>query len=141
FVEWPRGEAQKNSFAICVVGQDPFGSALGATLSDERISGKNVAVRRVQSVADAIGCRILFISASEEHQLKEDLSALDGSNVLTVSDMPEFSRRGGMVQFVLDGKRVRFEINLASAERAGLTLSSELLKLAVNVRKSSGVGD
>ncbi len=66
---------------------------------------------------------------------------LNGSSVLTVSDMPQFSRQGGMVQFILDGSRVRFEINLASAERAGLTLSSELLKLAVNVRKSSALGD
>jgi YfiR/HmsC-like len=138
FVEWPSrgGAAQASSFEICLLGSDPFGPVLRATLSDEKISGKTVSVKRLQSAADAPGCRVLFIGASEEHQLMQVLAALEGSTTLTVSDMPEFLRRGGMIQFVLDGKKVRFEINLATAQRAGLTLSSELLKLAVSVRKN-----
>jgi len=143
FVEWPprTGVAQARSFNICVVGQDHFGAALNNTLADETIAGKSVAIKRIQAAQEATNCQILFISASEENQLKQILTVLNGSSVLTVSDMPQFSRQGGMVQFILDGSRVRFEINLASAERAGLTLSSELLKLAVNVRKSSALGD
>jgi len=143
FVEWPSGGGtpRTDSFEICVVGQDPFGSALNATLTDEKIAGRNVIVKEMKSAQDATSCSILFVSTSEEHQLKQVLAALEGSNVLTVSDMPEFSRRGGMVQFVVEGKKVRFEINLASTERAGLTLSSELLKLAVNVRKNPARGD
>jgi len=137
FVKWPsrNGAPQPESFNICVVGQDHFGAALN-NLADETIAGKSVVVTRLQTSKDATNCRILYISASEENQLKQILRALEGSSVLTVSDMPQFSQRGGMVQFVLDGSRVRFEINLASADHAGLTLSSELLKLAVNVRKS-----
>jgi len=143
FVEWPSrtGMAQLHSFNICVVGQDHFGAALSNTLADETIAGKTVAIKRIQGAQEATNCQILFISTSEESQLKQILTVLKGSSVLTVSDMPQFSRQGGMVQFVLDGSRVRFEINLASAERAGLTLSSELLKLAVNVRKNSALGD
>lgn len=143
FVEWPSrtGPPPANSFNICVVGQDHFGAALNTTLADETIAGKSVVVKRIQTAQDATNCRILFISASEENQLKQILAVLNGSSVLTVSDMPQFSRRGGMVQFILEGNRVRFEINLASAEHAGLTLSSELLKLAVNVRKNPASGD
>ena len=143
FVEWPSrtGMAQLHSFNICVVGQDHFGAALSNTLADETIAGKSVAIKRIQGAQEATNCQILFISTSEESQLKQILTVLKGSSVLTVSDMPQFSRQGGMVQFVLDGSRVRFEINLASAERAGLTLSSELLKLAVNVRNNSALGD
>jgi hypothetical protein len=69
-------------------------------------------------------------------QLVAALAALGKSNILTVSDMPAFTRRGGMIQFVLEGNRVRFEINLAAAQRAGLTLSSELLKVAVAIRRA-----
>ena len=142
FVGWPsHSGAQDDSFNICVFGQDGFGAILNNTLTDETIAGKSVVVKRIPGARDAANCRILFISASEESQLKKILDALAGSSVLTVSDIPEFSRRGGMVQFILDGSRVRFEINLASAERAGLTLSSELLKLAVNVRKNPAAGD
>ena len=73
--------------------------------------------------------------------MKEILTALDESGVLTVSDMPGFTRRGGMIQFVLEGDRVRFEINLASAENARLVLSSELLKVAAAVRRNERSGD
>ena len=64
------------------------------------------------------------------------LAALGTAPVLTVSDIPDFVKRGGMVQFVLDGNHVRFEINIAAAQRAGLTLSSELLKIARAVRRT-----
>lgn len=140
FVDWPVRvvQAQSDSFAICVLGQDPFGPALNATLADETINGKNVVAKRIPRPEEAVNCRILFISSSEEGHLKQILAVLDRASVLTVSDLPQFSRRGGMVQFVLDGNRVRFEVNLTPAEHAGLTLSSELLKLAANVRRSSG---
>ena len=86
---------------------------------------------------DAPGCRILFISASEEKRLKDVLAGLPANAILTVSDIAGFSRRGGMIEFVLDGARVRFEVNLKIAERAGLVLSSELLKVAAVVRRGA----
>jgi hypothetical protein len=124
FVEWPATvmAAHGDSFTICVLGQDPFGPTLDAALAGETIAGKNVAVRRIPRPQDAVNCRILFISSSEDSQLKHILAALDATSVLTVSDLPQFSRRGGMVQFVLDGNRVRFEVNLTPADHAGLTL-------------------
>jgi hypothetical protein len=67
--------------------------------------------------------------------------ALDENGVLTVSDMPGFTRRGGMIQFVLDGDKVRFEINLASAENAKLVFSSELLKVAASIKRNGRSGD
>ena len=79
---------------------------------------------------------MLFISASRTAQLKTILETLGTSGILTVSDMTGFTRRGGMIQFILDGDRVRFEINLAATKRAGLNLSSQLLKLAVAVRRA-----
>ena len=97
--------------------------------------------KRISKPQEADGCRIVFISSSEESHLKEVLAALDKTSVLTVSDIPGFSQRGGMIGFILDGDRVRFDVNLASAKEAGLTLSSELLKVATNVRKTSHSGD
>jgi len=99
-----------------------------------------LAVKRISTPRDAGECRILFISSTEENHLKEILVALDESSILTVSDMPSFSRRGGMIQFVLEGDKVRFEINLTRAETAKLTLSSELLKVATTVRRNARQG-
>ncbi len=137
FIKWPTAsDATNPAFTICILGRDPFGPVLDATVSGERINGKNVSARRIDSVRQIQSCHIVFISSSEDSRLKSLLPELN-PGVLTVSDAPHFLDRGGMVQFVLDGNRVRFEVNLSAAEKAGLSLSSELLKVATNVRKGS----
>jgi hypothetical protein len=137
FVEWPpRPGAPNDPFYVCVLGQDPFGPLLDASLKGENIGGAPMVAKRLSGPEDAAGCRILFVSTSKTSQLSATLAALGTSNILTVSDIPGFTKRGGMIQFVREGNRVRFEINLAAAQRAGLTLSSELLKVAVAIRRA-----
>jgi YfiR/HmsC-like len=142
FVEWPaKATSGGEFFPICALADDSFGSTLETIIAGESINGKKVLVKRVAKPQDAVSCRILFISSSEQNQLKELLAVLDNTSVLTVSDMPQFSRRGGMIQFVVEANKVRFEVNLTSAERAGLTLSSQLLKVAINVKRGAQSGD
>jgi hypothetical protein len=136
FVEWPASAARSESFNICVLGQDPFGEALDSAVAGETIHSSPVAAKRISKPQDALNCRVLFVSSSEDSQWNEILTALKTSSVLTVSDMREFTDRGGIVQFILDGNRVRFQINLAATEPSGLKLSSELLKLAVTVKRN-----
>jgi hypothetical protein len=136
FVEWPAKVGKSKSFNICVLGQDPFGGALDVAVDGETIDGVPIAARRISKTQDALDCRVLFISSSEDSQWKEILAELKTLSILTVSDMSEFARRGGIVQFVVDGNRVRFEVNLAATGPPGLKLRSELLKLAVTVRRN-----
>ena len=142
FVEWPAAAnaASQDPFLICVLGKDPFGASLDATIAGEVIDGRSVLAKRISKPQEALNCRVLFISSSEDEQLKEILATLEKASVLTVSDMPQFTRRGGMIQFVEDANRVRFEVNLTVAERAGLTLSSQLLKVAISARRYSQPG-
>ncbi|HVU47021.1 MAG TPA: YfiR family protein [Terracidiphilus sp.] len=135
FVKWPADAPanQSGSFVICVLDQDPFGDTLRSALTGESVFGRPVAIKRLPRAQDADGCHILFINAAQTKSLNEILAALDNSSVLTVSDMPDFSKRGGMIQFVLEGNRVRFDINLERAEKSHLALASELLKVAEEV--------
>jgi hypothetical protein len=135
FVDWPIKPAAGEAFDVCVLGPDPFGTLLDNALKGEQIGNAHLVGRRLPGAEEISSCRILFISSARENQLPAILTALGTSNVLTVSDMPSFTRLGGMIQFVIEGKRVRFEINLNAAQRAGLSLSSQLLKLAVAVRR------
>ena len=138
FIDWPArpGVGPNEPFNVCVLGPDPFGALLDGALKGEAINGAPMTARRVAVPEDTANCRVVFVSSSKDAQLKGILETLGTSGVLTVSDMTGFTRRGGMIQFVLDGERVRFEINLAAAKRAGLNLSSQLLKLAVAVRRA-----
>jgi hypothetical protein len=143
FVEWPGKimQTQSRSFNVCVLGEDPFGPALNSAVANETIAGKSVVAKEIPAPQDAVNCRVLFISSSEDKRLKQILARLGAASVLTVSDLPQFTQPGGMIQFVVEGNRVRFEVNAATAEHAGLTLSSELLKVAINVRRSTHPGD
>jgi dihydroxyacid dehydratase/phosphogluconate dehydratase len=58
------------------------------------------------------------------------------SPVLTIGEHVPFSRLGGIIAFIRDGNRVRFEINADAAERAGLQVSSKLLRLAAVWREN-----
>jgi uncharacterized protein DUF4154 len=142
FVEWPaKGTNAPGPFTICVLGEDPFGPALETTLAGETIGNQRVAARRISSPQMSGDCQILFISSSEANRLDKIVEALDKSTILTVSEIPHFSQRRGMIQFVLKENRIRFEVNLTATQRAGLTLSSELLKVATVVRKNPQPGD
>jgi YfiR/HmsC-like len=143
FVDWPTNSAgnKGNSFTVCVLGEDPFGSTLDATLEGETIAGRRVVAKRISVPQESDNCQILFLSAAEAGNLNKVMEGFDKRAVLTVSDIPHFSERGGMIQFVREGDRVRFEVNLAAAQRAGLTISSELLKVATVVRRNPAGGD
>ena len=141
FTTWPAASLTSDAFSICILGRDPFGSVLDTAVNGERVAGKGVQVRRIENPQDAVSCQILFISSSEEGRLKNILAALGKSGVLTVSDISQFSRRGGMIGFILQDNKIRFEVNLTPADDAGLQLSSDLLKVAVTVRRNPQPGD
>ncbi len=79
----------------------------------------------------AAKCEVLFISGSQEKKLTEILQRLEGAPVLTIGDTDTYARRGVMINFFIEGNKIRFKINLNQAKRAGLNISSRLLKLAV----------
>jgi YfiR/HmsC-like len=131
FVEWPMESSAKDSpFVIGILGQDPFGGALDEIVSGKTVRDKKITVKRFSSIDDAMNSRILFISKSEKESMGQIIKRLDGASVLTISDIGQFAEQGGMIELVIDHNRVRFAINVAATEQAGLKPSSQLLKLA-----------
>lgn len=143
FVEWPArvNATPGDGFTVCVLGHDPFGPTLDSTLAGEMIGGKHAVRKRISAPQESAGCQILFVGLTEKDNLDKIMESVDRKAVLTVSDMPQFVEHGGMIQFVLEENRVRFEVNLTATQRAGLTLSSELLKVAIAVRRDPSRGD
>ena len=137
FVQWPDGERRTaESFDICVVGRDPFGAALDRVVTGATIGKRPVQARRLATADATEGCHVLFVGAPDERQAADLLAEVGRADVLTVGDTPRFLDHGGMIRFVVDGSRVRFEVNLESARAAGLTLSSDLLRVATAVRQA-----
>ena len=125
FVEWPPAAAD-GPVEICVVRPNPFGDVLVETLRGERLDGRPVVPRLVD--APEPGCQVVFVPAGSA--AAPAIRAVQSTPTLTVGESPDFIRQGGIVNFVRDGANVRFEIDETAARRAGLRISSRLLRLA-----------
>ena len=135
FVEWPAAafSAPDAPLVIGILGDDPFGPLLEEAIRDERIGEHPLQLRRFPNF-EQVDCHILFISRSGTGRLEPLWDALAGKAVLTVSDAENSARRGVMIRFVNENNRIRLRINLEAAKRAGLTISSKLLRSAEIVR-------
>jgi hypothetical protein len=142
FIEWPPEAVPDPAtpFCICVLGEDPFGPLLDA-LQHKTVQGRAVAIKRVKQIQESGGCQTLFVSASEAPRLDKILTALGTHPILTVADLPGFAQAGGAIEFIHQGNNIRFAINLDTARRAGLKISSKLLSLATVVRQSPGTAE
>jgi YfiR/HmsC-like len=132
FTEWPpEAFADKEApLVIGILGSDPFGEALEATVRNEVVRGRRLQVKRFKTVAEMRGAHILYIGQSEASRLSQALKALKGKPILTVSDIENAARRGIMIGFTSDHNRIRFQINPETAKAANLTLSSKLLRVS-----------
>ena len=134
FVDWP-AEAFAGSngkLVIGVIGDDPFGGSLDQAVSGKGINGRSLVIRRLKWNQDLRSCHIIFISSSERQRLPQIIQSLRGARVLTVGDMGQFNQQGGIINFILEANKVRFEINSRGADQARLKISSKLLSLAKN---------
>jgi hypothetical protein len=134
FIEWPADAfADTNSpIAIGVLTDRSFTDELERTVRNKTVDGRKLVVKFVKNLSESKSCQMLFVSADEKQPLRRILDAVQLSSVLTVGETEHFTENGGIINFVMDGKRVRFEINRAEARRARLKISPRLLKLAVN---------
>ena len=134
FVDWPATAfpAPASPVIIGVLGKNVFGDSLEQTLHNKSINNRPVELKIFQTVAEATNCHVLFISTSEKGHLAKTLAALQGTSILTVSEMDEFISAGGMINFVIEDSKIHFEINDSAAEKAGLKISSKLLSLSIH---------
>lgn len=135
FVDWPEGTFKDASSPLtyCTFGEDPFHGALDASLSGKRIGVRALQVQHFKQPQEIRGCQILFVGESEQKRVPSLLTRLQGNPILTVGETEHFVQDGGMIGFLLEENKIRFEINLEAAEHAKLKLSSRLLALAKRV--------
>lgn len=135
FVEWPLYKFPTSASALrfCVLNDFAFQSELSHVTNGKTISGRPLEVLQVRDASQALQCHVLFINASQERQMEHVLKPLREASVLTVGETNGFLDNGGMINFLLQGDQVRFQINHKATQEAKLYLSSRLLSLAKRV--------
>lgn len=140
FVEWPSTAfaTADAPLVFCIQGRDPFGGRLERVVNDRTANARRIEVRKQLAGAPVDGCHLVFVPESEERsvaRLLQPVELAQEAPVLTVGESGRFAEAGGMIRLLVEEGRVRFDINAGVAERAGLRLSSQLLKLARHVEK------
>jgi hypothetical protein len=131
YIDWPADTLPPagGTITIGIIGDSPFGPAIDP-LKGKQIKGCTLAVKSIVAGKDMDQCQIVFICPSEKGRLPEILGQLKETRALTVSEIEGFATQGGIINFISERNKVRFEINPEAARRTGLNVSSELLKLA-----------
>lgn len=142
FVDWPSAafSTAGSPFVACVVGSDPFGPWLKHELG-EYVGSHRVEIRYPENAEAAPECHMVFISHSEQPRLKRVLHSLRNTNALIVSDagdITDFCRNGGMIRFVMEGRKVRFDLNADAAAQAGLKIDSKLKRVSGSTKCGEG---
>ncbi|MEN6459424.1 MAG: YfiR family protein [Thermoguttaceae bacterium] len=137
YIEWPATAFANASapFVIGVVGEDSFAGALDTIAKKKTIQRRRIVIRRFTSPADyAQPCQILFVSRSlTAEQRAAVLAKTQKESVFVVGEVSGFAEQGAMANFVVEGDRVRFEINVDAARRAQLRMDAKLLSLGIPV--------
>lgn len=131
FVEWPPTAVKNENtiFKIGILGDDPFKAEI-SVIEKKLVRGMPLRIIRAAALGELSGCRVIFLSASVQPQLADILAQLKEKPVLTVSDTSGFAHQGVIINLITVGNKIRFQINTEAAERAGLKISSHLLRLA-----------
>ncbi|MDD5010829.1 MAG: YfiR family protein [Phycisphaerae bacterium] len=154
FVDWPEEKmpAVNEPIIIGIIGKDPFGDAFDP-VKDKQAKDRKVVVKRFKGLEDlkksgedefnkqieaVKKCHLLFVCPSEEKVIRDITDLVKDNNILIVGDMPKFLEAGGgIINFVLEEQKVRFEVDANVAKQAGLKIRSQLLRLATRVIGSS----
>jgi hypothetical protein len=141
YVEWPESARRSESITIAVLGAPTVVAQLRAFLPGRTIQERPVVVRTVSSITEIGDAQMLFIGADNNGRLRQLIDRVGQRPVLIVTDADDGLEQGAMVNFKVVDERLRFEISVAAAEKAGLMLSSRLLDTALRVESETARPD
>lgn len=134
YVRWPEAAAKTNApIVIGVLGADDFAQLLTRLTVGHTINNRSIDVRSLKDSDSISRLDILFVGRSERRRLRKVLALLHDRPVLTVTDVRGAIDEGSIINFVVRGRRVRFEVSLYAARQSRLQVSSRLLAVAEHV--------
>jgi len=135
FTEWPISKLPQGApLVICILGDDPFKGSLANLVRGKSIESHPLEVRHLGPLETTSSCGILFVGAGQSKNFQKIQASLPSHSTLMVGEASDFLQNGGQIQFFIEASKVRFEINLAAVEKAGLKIDARVLNIA-KIRK------
>ncbi|UJP03962.1 MAG: YfiR family protein [Nitrosomonas sp.] len=124
-----------DNFNLCIYGKDPFNRDFDALMQKKNVNERKVIIHRMNTTDQLDQCQLVFISRAAISDLAGVINSIQDKPVLTVADSPGVSEQGVVLNMNVKDDKITFEANLNRARKAGLNLSSQLLRLATEVRQ------
>lgn len=137
FTEWPEGAAGLGGeeLRIGVLGSESALDPIQKKLSGRSVGKRVLKFFRSVNPSDLDACAMIFVSESEKEQIPAVLEQFRGKPVLTVGESEGFAESGGILNFYVEDKKVKYEINPDALARAQLK-ATQLIRAAPKKVKS-----
>lgn len=133
FTQWPTGrDGAAAPIRLCAASALPLDGQL-SLLNGRNVGSRVIDVRTSVSPSEWRQCDVLFLGEGDADRLATLQQRLANAPVLSLGDLPGFVEAGGMIGLRVEASRVRFDVNLSSAQLSGLMLNSQMIKLAGKV--------
>lgn len=133
YIEW-KPTSDQNEFIIGVIGSSPINDPLAEIVKTETVDSKKIVIKQFSKPADITFCHILFIPQNSNFALDDILTKTTGKGMLIISEKNGYAELGTAINFVIVNRKLKFEANVKAINAAGLTASSQLLKLAIIIK-------
>jgi hypothetical protein len=132
YTTWPESafEDKDSPLVLQVVGADPFGKVLDKTFEDEKAGGRKIVIRRTLHLPETVEGHLAFCGKLTDEQQESLIKACAKRPILLVGESEGFAQEGACVNFFLQSRKTRFEINIDALGEGELTMSPDVLKLA-----------
>ena len=140
FVEWPAAPpiSTRDPFVVVIIGESETADATEHFLQSRAVGDRPLFVRRVKWDQSLAGVRAAFVVEQDSKKLRHVMNSAAAAGVLTIGEGESFATSGGVIGLLVVDRKVRFDVDTAAAQSAGLRISSKLLALTRNVRSSGG---
>jgi hypothetical protein len=124
FTEW----AEKSpGFTYCVYDDANFSQLLKESYAEKTLNGGEIRVNLINSDSSLNGCQLIYFPNNAPPNV---LMKIARKPILTIGTQKNFIAQNGIIYMYEKDQKIRFYINNANAQEAGLKISSQLLALS-----------
>jgi hypothetical protein len=132
YIQWPAAH-QSGDFVIGVLGNSAISSELEKMAANKTVGAQKIVVKKFKSLAEAADCHILFLPSMGNYNFDDVQTKFKGKPTLLITERTGLAQKGSGINFIMQDNKWKFELNEAATQSAGLKVSKELSKLAINV--------
>ncbi len=128
--KFPEFDNQSLPFNVCIYGKNTFGNDLEEAYKTQKIKNRTVKIYYVDNIEEIKNANLVYINTSSKSEVKSIVDYANQKGILTISYSKGFTEKGVHINLYNKDNRLRFEVNLKSAQAAGFSISHLLLSNA-----------